>query len=102
MAKKNRSVKIYGMSGYQYQQVPTIMLKGKWLEALGFGIGDYISVSCEDGKIIITPDTERAAMKEAEAAFMQREMAALQARFEQEKEKLHLQFVAEQKVGYGA
>ena len=60
MTKKNRSVKVYAMSGYKYQPTPTIMLKGKWLEQLNFHIGDYISVSFEDGKIIITPDAEKA------------------------------------------
>lgn len=99
--KKNRSMKVYGMSTYKYQQAPTIMLKGKWLEQFNFHIGDYVSVSCEDGKFIITPDTERAAMKEAEAAFMEREMKSLQKKFEQEKEKLHLQFVAEREARYG-
>ncbi|WP_417192604.1 SymE family type I addiction module toxin [Blautia sp.] len=29
------------------------MLKGQWLKELGFEIGDYISVSCENGKLII-------------------------------------------------
>ena len=55
-----------------------------------------MSVSCEDGKLIITPDIEKAKMKDAEAAFMEREMKSLQKRFEQEKKKLHLQFVAEE------
>ncbi len=96
-----RSVKVYGMSGYKYQSVPTIMLKGKWLEQLNFHIGDYISVSFEDGKIIITPDAEKAEMKKAEATFMERELKALQKRFEAEKEQIHAQFVAEQKAGYG-
>ncbi len=40
-------------------------------------------------------------MKETEAAFMEREMKSLQKKFEQEKEKLHLQFVAEQEARYG-
>lgn len=97
-----RSVKVYGMSGYKYQSVPTIMLKGKWLEQLNFHIGDYISVSFEDGKIIITPDVEKAKLVEAEKAFMDREMKALQERFEAEKEKIHAQFVAEREVGYGS
>ena len=35
-------------------------------------------------------------IKEAEAAFMDREMRSLQKQFEQEKKKLHLQFVAEE------
>lgn len=74
MANKNvRSVKIYGMSGYKYRTTPTIMLKGKWLEELGFEVGDYISVSCENGKIVIIPDIERAAIKKAEQEFMDRE-----------------------------
>ena len=34
MTKKNRSVKVYGMSGYKYQSTPTIMLKGNWLKEL--------------------------------------------------------------------
>ena len=41
-----------------------------------------------------------AAMKEAEAAFMERETRLLQKRFEAEKEKLHAQFVAERKADY--
>lgn len=57
--KKSRSMKVYGQSGYRYKETPTIMLKGQWLRDLGFDIGDYISVSCEDGKLIITPDAGR-------------------------------------------
>ena len=102
MAKKNmRSMKVYGMSGYKYQQVPTVMLKGKWLEQLNFHIGDYVSVTCENGKIIITPDAEKASMKEAEATFMERELVSLKKRFAAEKEKIHAQFVAEQAARYG-
>lgn len=96
-----RSMKVYGMSGYKYQQVPTVMLKGKWLEQLGFAIGDFVSVSCENGKIIITPDAEKAAMKEAEAAFMEKELVSLKKRFDAEKDKIHAQFVAEQEARYG-
>ena len=101
MAKKNRSIKVYGMSGYKYQSTPTIMLKGNWLRDLGFDIGDYISISCENGKLVITPDTERAELVKAESEFMERETKALQKRFQAEKEKLHLQFVAEHQAKYG-
>lgn len=94
MAKK-RSVKVYGQSGYKYRETPTIMLKGLWLKEAGFDIGDYISVTCEDGKIIITRDAERAAVKAAEAEFMEREMKALQKRYEAEKVKIRAQMVAE-------
>lgn len=94
MAKK-RSVKVYGQSGYKYRETPTIMLKGLWLKKAGFDIGDYISITCEDGKIIITQDAERAAVKVAEAEFMEREMKALQKRYEAEKVKIRTQMVAE-------
>lgn len=94
MAKK-RSIKVYGQSGYKYQETPTIMLKGMWLKELGFDIGDYISVNCEDGRLVITPDAERAAVKAAEAEFMEREMKALQKRYEAEKVKIRAQMVAE-------
>lgn len=94
MAKK-RSVKVYGQSGYKYRETPTIMLKGLWLKEAGFDIGDYISVACEDGKIIITQDTERAAVKAAEEEFMAREMKALQKRYEAEKVKIRAHLVAE-------
>ena len=30
------------------------MLKGKWLAKLNLQIGDYISVSCEDGRLVVT------------------------------------------------
>ena len=69
MAKK-RSVKVYGQSGYKYRETPTIMLKGLWLKEDGFDIGAYISVTCENGKIIIAQDAERAAVKSTEAEFM--------------------------------
>ena len=94
MAKK-RSIKVYGQSGYKYQETPTIMLKGMWLKELGFDIGDYISVTCEDGRLVITPDAERAAVKAAEAEFMEREMKALRKRYEAEKVKIRAQMVAE-------
>lgn len=94
MAKK-RSIKVYGQSGYKYRETPTIMLKGMWLKEAGFDIGDYISVTCEDGKIIITQDAERAAVKAAEAEIMEREMIVLQKRYEAEKVKIRAQMVAE-------
>lgn len=98
---KNRSIKVVSQSGYNYKATPTITLKGQWLKELGFDIGDYVSISCENGKLVITPDVERAAMAEAEAAFMEREMASLKKKFEVEKSKLHAQFVAERGAGYG-
>lgn len=101
MTKKNRSLKVLSQSGYKYRETPTIQLKGLWLKELGFNIGDYISISCENGKLIITPDAEKAAMKEVEAAFMEREMKSLNKRFAVEKKRLHAQYVAEREAQYG-
>lgn len=98
---KTRNLKVYGMSGYKFKKTATIMLKGNWLMEAGFNIGDFISVRCEDEKLIIEPDVERARMEEAEKAFMDRELKSLQKRFEAEKEKLHAQFVAERTGEYG-
>ena len=85
-----------------YKATPTIILKGQWLQEMGFEIGDYISVSCEDGKLIITPDAEKAAIAKAEAEFMEKEMKKLQKKFQKEKEMIHAQFVAEQAPQYAA
>ena len=98
--KKNGNMKVHGTSGYRYKATPTIMLKGEWLKELGFEIGNYVSVSSENGKLVITQDVEMAAIKEAEAAFMERETRILQKRFEAEKEKLHAKFIAERKAEY--
>ena len=58
--KKSRNMTVY----YQYSRwdkkdkVPTIRLKGQWLKDLGFDVGDPITVTCEEGKLIITPRTD--------------------------------------------
>lgn len=98
--QKIRSMKVHEQSGYNYKATPTIILKGQWLKEMGFEIGDYITVSCEDGKLIITPDAEKAAMAKAEAEFMEKEMKKLQKRLQAEKEQLHAQFVAERSTEY--
>ena len=101
MAKKNRSLKVVGQCGYQYRETPCIMLKGKWLKELGFQIGDYVSVSCEDGKMIITLDQEKAEIIEAEKAFMEWETESLKKKFQEEKSRIHAQYVAEREARYG-
>lgn len=58
---KNRRLKVYGQSnGYNYQDVPTIVLKGKWLEAAGFNIGD---------SVILEVGEEGLFLKKAFSAF---------------------------------
>lgn len=56
--KKIRSMKVCEQSGYKYKATPTIILKGQWLKDAGFDIGDSITVTCEDRKLIITPREE--------------------------------------------
>lgn len=59
-----RVLKIYeqSMGGGNYTQVPTILLKGKWLEDAGFKCGEYVEVVVEGDKITLTKTTppERA------------------------------------------
>ena len=59
MQKKERDLTVYGMSGHDYKNVPTIMMKGKWLQEFGFGIGNKYHVECKPGKLVITiPETK--------------------------------------------
>ena len=61
---KERKLKVYSAtrtssgSGYwgrtNYTEVPSIVLAGKWLEEAGFSIADHVSVSVEDGKLVIS------------------------------------------------
>jgi len=40
--------------GSTYTNYPKIQMEGKWLEALGFHVGDSLLVEYEDGKIHIS------------------------------------------------
>lgn len=51
--KKERKMKVYAQSGYRYKETATIILKGDWLNDLGFEPGTPIRVECEEGKLII-------------------------------------------------
>ncbi len=42
MKKEVRKIKVYEQSGRNYKPTPTIMLKGLWLEELGFGAGTLL------------------------------------------------------------
>ena len=98
---KRRSIKVYGQSGYKYQETPTIMLKGMWLKELGLEIGDYISVVCEDRRLIITPDTERAELEKAEAEIIENEKKIMQKRVKERRKELLERWVAESQIEYG-
>ena len=100
--QKNRSMKVHSQSGRNYKATSTIILKGQWLQEMEFEIGDYISVSCENGKLIITPDVDKAQEQEAKTAFMDEEIKKLKIRYQNEKEEITAKYVAEQSAGcYG-
>ena len=48
-----KKLKIYeqSMDGGSYTSVPTILLKGKWLEEAGFKIGEYVAVEIEGARL---------------------------------------------------
>jgi hypothetical protein len=47
-SKKKRQLKVYGQSnGYNYENVPAIILKGKWLSSAGFQIGSNVDILVE-------------------------------------------------------
>ena len=52
----------------------------------------------KDGKLIISLDTEREELIEAEKAFLEKETRKLHERFLKEKKELHAQFVAERQA----
>ena len=52
--KEYRHMKVYDLRDNQFNKIPVITLKGKWLEELGFEKGMPITVHCEDGVLTIT------------------------------------------------
>ena len=56
--KKFRNMKVYEQSGYRYKSTPAIMLKGQWLREAGFDCGTSITVTCEEGRLVIVPREE--------------------------------------------
>lgn len=65
-ARQNYS--IYA-GGNAYIETPKISMEGKWLDALGFHIGDAIQVSYEDNCIRITPAPEPVMVCEPETKY---------------------------------
>lgn len=100
-SKKVRNIKVISQSGRNYKPTSTVILKGQWLNEMGFEIGDQIKVECENGKLVISLDRERMEMLDAERAFMEAETKKLQARFKKEKEEIHARYVAERRAAYG-
>lgn len=99
--KAVRSLKVYGQGGYGQNGTLMIMLKGNWLQKLGFEIGDYISVICENGKLVISLDEQRLEWETQQKELLAREKKEFQKRLKEKQEKLYEQFVAESCTRYG-
>lgn len=50
---KERNLKVYNQSRNGYSNIPTILLKGHWLEQFGFNINDKVILICNEDEIII-------------------------------------------------
>ncbi len=55
MQKRNSTVYNYSpyTVGKLYPARPQIIMQGRWLEELGFLIGEKVTLSCEEGRIVI-------------------------------------------------
>ena len=64
--KVQYSSRMSGGSGYygssRYTAYPKIQMEGKWLQELGFNVGDQLKVEYEEGSIRITPVPQPAMM----------------------------------------
>lgn len=58
-----RKIKVNATSGYKYKSVPTLMLKGDYLNAFGFPVDTKVSVKLEHEQIVITPIKEDVCNK---------------------------------------
>ncbi|WP_242843841.1 MULTISPECIES: SymE family type I addiction module toxin [Clostridia] len=92
-------MKVSSFGGYGCKSAPMLRLQGLWVEELGFKAGDPVLVKYEDGKLIITPDTSRAELVEAEKAWMEEETKKLHEKFLQEKRELHARFWLKERQG---
>lgn len=57
------------IGGSTYVTTPKISMEGKWLESLGFHIGDAIEVAYEENSIRISPAPQTAMVCEANSKY---------------------------------
>ena len=51
---EERMMTVYRGSTKDYEPVPKITIQGKWLEKIGFSIGDRLLVVCEENGLTIS------------------------------------------------
>lgn len=77
-----RKLKIYeqSMGGGNYTPVPTILLKGKWLEQSGFKSGEYVEVKVNDDEITLRkttpPETKEKVSLEEKVRMLDKKQRA--------------------------
>lgn len=90
----------------RYIWTPKISIEGKWLEALGYHIGDHIRVEYDEKGIHISPMTaaEQKSLEQQQALEnVERKITALEKiRSEIKAETAALSMVAERKTEYPA
>lgn len=90
----------------RYIWTPKISIEGKWLEALGYHIGDHIRVEYDEHGIHISPMTaaEQKSLEQQQALEnVERKITALEKiRSEIKAETAALSMVAERKTEYPA
>ena len=59
----DRSLKVHATSGHNYKPVPTIQIKGSYLNDYGFQIGIQVNVLIKEKQILITPKDEEITEK---------------------------------------
>ena len=50
----SRILTVVGQSTYNYKEAPTIRLHGRWLENLGFKVGEKVNVEEAYGRLVIS------------------------------------------------
>ena len=105
MKQKNIKVAYTSRStGGYYTQVPKIQMEGRWLEELGFSIGNTIVVEYDEGSIRIRQMTEEE-LADCRREQLKKELAAKSASIRKLQKSLDwdlqaLSLVAESSHGY--
>ncbi|NBK97714.1 MAG: type I addiction module toxin, SymE family [Erysipelotrichia bacterium] len=56
---KERKLKVTYAPGAEYkEQIPRIVLQGKWLKELGFEVGEYVIISPSSEKIDVSKNKQ--------------------------------------------
>jgi len=58
---RTKELTVYKGRGANYN-APQIVLQGKWLQGLGFSIGDKVTITCEQDRIVIINPTVGQAL----------------------------------------